>query len=388
MSDPELQAEIERLKAELEAERKAKATGAIPKVLYLNRERKQTYLSGRPQKESDPDVDQWLDDIETYIKTLDSEERKKEYITDHLTGKARDEIRFRPVSDRNDPNKIISILRSTFGKRESTVRLQQELFVRKQHSDESLYDYSLELLKMAYAIEKKDADAFQDKDNLLTEIFIEGIKDSSIRGELYHIRNDDPDISFFEFRKKVCEWFDKGTSFSKTSVKTAKSCESSAELVQSESVSVLPQKEENSLSELLRLVKVQTRKLEEQQKLQQEQQKKIDNLSNHLFQRRPFKARSYSYYGRTPEQIAESRLKTEDYNRFSCFTCGGRGHKAVQCPSKVGYDRSEMKGRGQGQSYTNPSQGWGQAKYSYPRQNSTPRDVDADAQKSNRLPAQ
>ena len=90
----------------------------------------------------------------------------------------------------------------------------------------------------------------------------------------------------------------------------------SAELVQSESASALPQKEENSLSELLRLVKVQTRKLEEQQKLQQEQQKKIDNLSNQLFQRRPFKARSYSYYGRTPEQIAESRLKTEDYNRF------------------------------------------------------------------------
>ena len=396
MSDPELQAEIERLKAELEAERKAKATGTIPKVLYLNRERKQTYLSGRPQKESDPDVDQWLDDIETYIKTLDSEDRKKEYITHahHLTGKARDEIRFRPVSDRNDSNKIISILRSTFGKRESTVRLQQELFVRKQHSDESLYDYSLELLKMAYAIEKKDADAFQDKDNLLTEIFIEGIKDSSIRGELYHIRNDDPDISFFEFRK-VCEWFDKGTSFSKTSVKTAKSCESSAELVQSESASALPQKEENSLSELLRLVKVQTRKLEEQQKLQQEQQKKIDNLSNHLFQRRPFKARSYSYYGRTQEQMAESRLKTEDYNRFSCFTCGGRshkavqcpsrGHKAVQCPSKVGYDRSEMKGRGRGQSYTKPSQGWGQAKYSYPRRNSITRDVDADAQKSNRL---
>ena len=86
--------------------------------------------------------------------------------------------------------------------------------------------------------------------------------------------------------------------------------------------------------------------------------------------------------------MAESRLKTEDYNRFSCFTCGGRNHKAVQCPSNPGYDRSEMKGRGRGQSYTKPSQGWGQAKYSYPRQNSTPRDVDADAQKSNRLPAQ
>ena len=183
-----------------------------------------------------------MDDIETYIKTLDLKDRKKEYIIDHLTGKARDEIRFRPVSDRNDPNKIISILRSTFGKHEATVRLQQELFVRKQLSDEGLYDYSLELLKMAYAIEKKDADTFQDKDNLLTEIFIEGVKNCSIRGELYHIGSDDPDISFFELKKRVCERFDKGTSFSKTSVKIAESCESSVELVQSESASALPPK--------------------------------------------------------------------------------------------------------------------------------------------------
>ena len=160
MAEAALKAEIAKLQAELDLERtKSAGTSAIPKVLYLSRERKRTVLSERPKEDGDPDVDRWLDDIEIYIKTLESKAKQAEYIFDHLSGKAQDEIWLRPETVRADPEQVIAILRSVFGDRGSAVgsavKLQREFFLLKQQPSESLCDFSLELLKMADSIEKR-----------------------------------------------------------------------------------------------------------------------------------------------------------------------------------------------------------------------------------------
>ena len=119
-----LQQENEQLKKEL-AEAKSKQThSTVPKLLYLTRECKQPILFGRPVKDGDPDVDQWIDDVQDHLKSLDTVQAKVDYIIDHLGGKAKDEIRVRPESDRQNPVKIFCILRARFGNRDSAVKLQ------------------------------------------------------------------------------------------------------------------------------------------------------------------------------------------------------------------------------------------------------------------------
>ena len=378
MAEAALRAEIAKLQAELDSERtKSAGASAMPKVLYLSRERKQTVLSGRPKKDGDPDVDRWLDDIEIYIKTLESKAKQAEYIFDHLSGKAQDEIRLRPETVRADPEQVIAILRSVFGDRGSAVKLQREFFLRKQQPSESLYDFSLELLKMADSVEKKDKNAFQDKNNLLIEIFIEGVRDSAIKGELRHVKNDDPDISFFDFREKVCHWFDKEV----ITLKTSKSCEMSSESVEYDVASIHSsyksgsKDDSASLAEVLKFMKLQSQKLEEQQKFQQDQQKKIDSLSNQLCRMKQYPSTQTNYRGRSQNQSTRTGSANQDgtstFRPITCYTCGGKGHKSSQCPSDSGRNKQIFQhSRGQGRSKGRPDQRFNSSQKTNPKQNS------------------
>ena len=66
-------------------------------------------------------------------------------------------------------------------------------------------------------------------------MFIEGINNDILQRDLYHILDDDPDITFFDYREKVCNWYDNKSIPIKTTTKIpSKSNQIAAEPVLSE----------------------------------------------------------------------------------------------------------------------------------------------------------
>ena len=47
------------------------------------------------------------------------------FLFDHLEGEAREEIKYRPATDRSDSTKIIAVLRELYGRSDSYVALQE-----------------------------------------------------------------------------------------------------------------------------------------------------------------------------------------------------------------------------------------------------------------------
>ncbi len=50
------------------------------------------------------------------------------FLFDHLEGEAREEIRYRPVQERDDPNKIVVALKELYGCFQSYIALQEAFF--------------------------------------------------------------------------------------------------------------------------------------------------------------------------------------------------------------------------------------------------------------------
>ena len=91
-----------------------------------------------------------------------------------------------------------------------------------------------------------------------------------------------------------------------------------------------------SLAEVLKFMKLQSQKLEEQQKFQQDQQKKIDSLSNQLCRMKQYPSTQINYRGRSRNKNSHTGLAYQDgtstFRPLTCYTCGGKGHKSSQCP--------------------------------------------------------
>ena len=67
-----------------------------PQRIYVQRERRMPKLCGRPQKPDDPDVDDWASDMESHLKASPFSDREGlDFIMDHLSGAAGQEVRFR-----------------------------------------------------------------------------------------------------------------------------------------------------------------------------------------------------------------------------------------------------------------------------------------------------
>ncbi|KAK3107619.1 hypothetical protein FSP39_018455 [Pinctada imbricata] len=83
-----------------------------PKVVFTPRERKIEKFSGRKDKQT---VDEFIEDIELTLKTRPtSDDEKVNFIISHLEGPAREEIRYRPPTDKKKPRDVLEILREVF----------------------------------------------------------------------------------------------------------------------------------------------------------------------------------------------------------------------------------------------------------------------------------
>jgi hypothetical protein len=64
------------------------------KPVYVAREKKLSKLSGIPKKDTDLLVSDWIDDAKEHLNTISNEKVKVEFLMEHISGAAKDELRY------------------------------------------------------------------------------------------------------------------------------------------------------------------------------------------------------------------------------------------------------------------------------------------------------
>lgn len=173
------------------------------RLFYLPRERKCPVFRGRVGI----GIVEWVEEVEASVRARHLGALDKAYFMfDHLDGEAKDEIRYRSTADRQDPEKIISILKELYGCSQSYVALQEHFFSRKQLDGESLQEYSHALFSLMDKVKQVSPESVPQSDMLLRDQFAEHVNDSDLRRELKRLVRQTPGMSMLEVRAAAVRW--------------------------------------------------------------------------------------------------------------------------------------------------------------------------------------
>lgn len=155
------------------------------RYIYFPGERKCPKFTG---KSSDAlSVEKWVEEIRRSLRyRCMSLDEQALFIYDHLEGEARTEIKFHSLSDRNDPERILTILTDMYGCSQSYIGLQKQFYHKhyKQAEGESLREYSHSLLSLMDAIKRQSPQPSLNSDQLLRDQFVEYVRDGMLQREL------------------------------------------------------------------------------------------------------------------------------------------------------------------------------------------------------------
>lgn len=173
------------------------------RVLYLPRERKCPMFRGP----GGIGVVEWVEEVRASVRARHLKSVDQAYfIYDHLEGEAKNEIKYRPVSEREDPEKILSILKDLYGGSESYVSLQEAFFSRRQGEGESLQEYSHALFRLMDRVVTSAPDRVPNSSVLLRDQFVENVLDPSLRRTLKQSVRANPVMTLLEARNEALTW--------------------------------------------------------------------------------------------------------------------------------------------------------------------------------------
>ncbi|KAL2102172.1 hypothetical protein ACEWY4_001340 [Coilia grayii] len=153
-------------------------TPCYDRLLYVPREWKCPMFRGL----GGMGVAEWIEEVRASVRARHLKSIDQAYfIYDHFEGEAKNEIKFRPASDREDPEKILSILNDLYGCSQSYVSLQEAFFSRRQLEGESLQEYSHALFRLMDQVVASAPNGVPNSDILLRDQFIENVLDPSLR---------------------------------------------------------------------------------------------------------------------------------------------------------------------------------------------------------------
>ena len=176
---------------------------APERLVFVPSVRKCPYFGGR----SGVSINEWIEEAQTcmrarYLSTKD----QAFFLFDHLEGEAREEIRYRRAVEREDPNKIIDILRELYGCSQSYVALQEAFFCRKQQDGETLQEFSLALMSLMEKVKQRAPATMLNAEVLLRDQFTEHVLDNSLRRELKQLVRRSPTSTLLEIREEAMRW--------------------------------------------------------------------------------------------------------------------------------------------------------------------------------------
>ncbi|XP_067306217.1 uncharacterized protein [Pseudorasbora parva] len=183
-------------------------TSATNRFVFVPRDRKCPKFNGR----SGIMIEEWVEEAQACMRLRHlSSVDQAFFLVDHLEGEAREEIRYRPRDEREDPDKIIQALRELYGCTSSYVALQESLFSRKQQNGETLLEFSLALLNLMDKVKCQSPHGMPNADILLRDQFVEYVSDGALRRELKQFVRRQPTAMLLDVRSEALRWEREGT---------------------------------------------------------------------------------------------------------------------------------------------------------------------------------
>lgn len=286
--------------------------GVVERYVYIPRERKCPRFSGKLAQDTLA-VEDWVEEARRHLSSRRMPRAEQALtIFDLLDGEARTEVKFRPASDRDDPDKIFDILISIYGCSQSYISLQTQFFQRRQREGESLREYSHALMHMLEAVKRRDATCFANPDVVLRDQFIENVRDIMLKRELRRQVRMNPSITFYDVRAESIRWVEEG-EHSSGSRPRAHSCSTYATPDFEASSHVVSAKSAGELTELKETLR--------------KQQSQLDTILRRL-DSSMFPNRSSSR-----PQARGSRYRFQADGKPICWRCDQPGHIARFCPN-------------------------------------------------------
>lgn len=181
----------------------ASAAPVMERLVVVPRDRKCPAFNGK----TGLGIAEWTEEIRACMRVRHlSAADQALFVFDHLEGEAREEIRFRPRVEREDPVKVFAILRELYGCAQSYVTLQQAFFSRRQQEGESLQEYSLGLMALMEQVKQCAPDGIPNAGDLLRDQFVEHALDSSLRRTLKQYVRNRPTASLLDVRSEAIRW--------------------------------------------------------------------------------------------------------------------------------------------------------------------------------------
>ena len=139
-------------------------------------------------------TDDWIEDAKAILCSVPEGDRLT-FLLSHLEGTARREVTFAEDSDKDSVDKIFKILQENFGEKRTDAQLKTVLYERSQKSNETVRQFSRELLELVGKLKIQD-----DRDKILIEVFSENLLDTYVRREVKKKLKDQPAIKFSALR--------------------------------------------------------------------------------------------------------------------------------------------------------------------------------------------
>lgn len=159
----------------------SRAADAGEQILYIPREHKCPVFRGN----TGIGIIDWIEEARSSMRApYLSPPDQAYFIYDHLEGEAKEEIRYWPRAEHEDPEHIFTILQELYGCSKSSVTLQDNFFSRKQLDGETLQEYSHVLFCLMEKVVKNTPGGMTNSAVLLRNQFLENVLDPGLRREL------------------------------------------------------------------------------------------------------------------------------------------------------------------------------------------------------------
>lgn len=181
----------------------------MERLVLVPRDRKCPFFRGR----KGIGLVEWLEEVQACMRARHlSELDQAFFLFDHLEGEPREEIKFRPRAEREDPAKIIAVLQELYGCSDSYVALQEAFFSRRQQEGETLQEFSLALMSLMAAVKQQAPSDIPNAEVLLRDQFVEHVIDGSLRRELKQLVRVRQTATLLDVRAEAIRWEREGMS--------------------------------------------------------------------------------------------------------------------------------------------------------------------------------
>lgn len=203
ISTETLMKEMKRLQEEVKKQGMTNQTS----FSYIAKERKVRKFSG---EDPSVEVNDWVTDCRLALNASYSSRTPGEqlsFVLQNLEGPAKREAKLHVQKDSNVDD-IFRLLIVTFSGTKSYTEVQKKFYERRQNPEESIRDFSYALNELMQKIEQVKPESVHNRDEVLRDHFINGIRDTILRRELKKSVNERPALTFLDVRMIAMQWID------------------------------------------------------------------------------------------------------------------------------------------------------------------------------------